>query len=137
MNHFALCPGATIPALLASAFVASVIIVRALKPRDRGVNIVSGSLGNSSESNSFDVMPKQKQADGTVKVEFKTKDGKTVLFSRKPAKKDKAPKRAAEAAETEAPEANQSKSSKKQSGNEGQSKDRPTDLQPVLVLSDD
>ena len=85
-------------------------------------------------------MPKQKQSDGSVKVEFKTKDGKTVLFSRKPAKKDKAPKRAAEAAETEAPEANQSTSSgssqaKKKNG--GQEKDRPTDLQPVLVLSDD
>lgn len=78
-------------------------------------------------------MPKQKQSDGSVKVEFKTKDGKTVLFSRKPAK------RAAEAAETEAPAKSSSsaQANKKGGGNEGQSKDRPTDLQPVLVLSDD
>lgn len=79
-------------------------------------------------------MPKQKQSDGSVKVEFKTKDGKTVLFSRKPAKK-----RAAEAAETEAPAKSSSsaQANKKGGGDGGQSKDRPTDLQPVLVLSDD
>jgi len=82
-------------------------------------------------------MPKQKQSDGTVKVEFKTKDGKTVLFSRKPgsAKKEKketpAPKE--EAAEPTQTSASSGTANKKKSGE----KDRPTDLQPVLVLSDD
>lgn len=79
-------------------------------------------------------MPKQRAADGTVKVEFKTKDGKTVLFSRK-AKKDKKPAKETPAPEQAAASEPQAAASKKKTGKE--SGERPTDLQPVLILTDD
>lgn len=84
-------------------------------------------------------MPKEKQADGTVKVQFKTKDGKTVEFARRGAKKAKkeTPAPAEAAAQPTQPSASSSSSGQGKKQKQNGERDRPTDLQPVLVLTDD